>query len=132
MSNVIVKVLPLLTVACVLGACASNPPAAPVAAAAAPVAAVAAAPAGAPLTQEQSTLIDLQRFARSNGYKPQMNNGKPYWCKSEPPLGSHLTGKPQCVPEEGLADLQRHTIEVQNELARQQSACVGSNCSRIH
>ena len=126
------KLLPLLSVACVLGACASNPPAAPVAAAAAPVAAVAAAPAGAPLTQEQSTLIDLQHFARSNGYKPQTNNGKPYWCKSEPPIGSHLTAKPQCVPEAGLADLQRQTIETQSGLARQQQTCVGMGCGSSH
>jgi len=131
-------VLPILAATLAFTACATDPstpaPAAkPVVNAVQPaspapvlggVPASASAAAG-PTTDAQ--VLELHKFARNQGYKPTTRDGKPIWCKSETPIGSHLA-KDVCVPEGALADMQRQSIENQDALGQAQRICSGGAC----
>ena len=94
------------------------------AASAAPVAARSAT-AVPPKTDR---LAPLQAWARNSGYKPYSKEGKPFWCKDEALLGSHLA-RARCVSEDALADLQRQSVQSQQSLSEQERICAGGTCN---
>ena len=118
-----------LAVNIVLSGCAVAPPAAGTAP---PTGAASAAPVAArsPTAAQPTTdrLATLQAWARNSGYKPYSKEGKPFWCKDEALLGSHLA-RVRCVSEDALADLQQQSALSQQSLSEKERICLGGTCN---
>lgn len=80
-------------------------------------------PAAAP-----DKLATLQNWARNSGYKPYSKEGRPFWCKDEAILGSHLS-RVRCVSEEALTDLRQQSLDSQQSLSERERICAGGSCN---
>lgn len=114
-----------------LAGCATSPSTVPVAASAsnAARATTIAAPRNATGSPQADKLASLQAWARNSGYQPYSKEGKPFWCKNEALLGSHL-GRVHCVPEDALADLERQSLDSQQSLSERERVCAGGDCNK--
>ena len=78
----------------------STAPATPAAAAKAP------ATRAKPMDWETSQRAELEKFARSRGYRSSVREGNLMWCKTEAKVGSRFE-LPSCVPDEALMSMYR-------------------------
>ena len=110
-------------------ALATEPAAAPAAPAVAAAPAAAAIPASISLAANMSAeeRASVTKWARMQGYKPELKKGGTIWCKNEATIGERIP-RTKCATEESLAEMQKASIATKETLGEKMRTCAGQTC----
>ena len=83
-------------------------------------AAAAPAPAAPTPSATQPAVDPNEKWALSEGYKPEMRNGEKVFCRREQPLGSRLGQEKHCATLEQLKISRQESRDVMDKIQRSQ------------